>query len=187
MKKMPYKNSVSICSRFEFSEDAAMVVDVESLPEAVMKKLFESQQYIDLMHFIAHALPMRESIWFAAKALKLRENDWSQQEVNTLNQVMQWIMEPNETLRRQIESQILVYAETSAAKWLGQAVVWSGTGSIAPIDSPMVMPADFLYAKAVAGAVNTAAVLPEWQGREKYYTSTFDIALDISKGGSGNI
>jgi hypothetical protein len=49
------------------------------------------------------------------------------------------------------------------------------------------MPADLLYAKAVAGAVNTAAALPEWFGYKAYYKKVFNSAIDIANGGSGMI
>jgi hypothetical protein len=130
---------------------------------------------------------MRESIWWATLATSLRKADLSQAENKVITDSANWVKQPNEALRRDIEKSIQPLENESSAKWVGQAVFWSGQGSIAPIENPVVMPADFLHAKAVAGAVNTAAALPEWSGYKGYYKQVINMALDIADGGSGKL
>lgn len=130
---------------------------------------------------------MRESIWWAIKATGLRKSDITDEEVQVINDCEEWVKHPNEAMRRQIEKSIEPLKNESCAKWVGQAVFWSGLGSIAPADNPVVMPADYLHAKAVSGAVNTAAALPEWSGYKSYYKKVFQMAMDIANGGSGHL
>ncbi|GAL33768.1 twin-arginine translocation pathway signal [Vibrio maritimus] len=160
----------------------------DSLPPVeVIRVLQKADLNIDLATFIAHALPMRESIWWATLATGIRKADLSQIENKVIEDSANWVKQPNEALRRDIEKSIQPLANESSAKWVGQAVFWSGHGSIAPVENPVVMPADFLHAKAVAGAVNTAAALPEWSGYIGYYKQVINMALDIADGGSGKL
>lgn len=185
MKKIPYQDSAKLLSYFDLSDEAEQVIDSKDSPIAVIEALKKAELNIDLASFFAHALPMREAIWWATQATSLRGKDFSEQENQIIVKSANWVKQPNEAVRRQLEQLIKPLPNQSAAKWVGQAVFWSGQGSIAPVDNPVVMPADFLHAKAVAGAVNTAAALPEWSGSKTYYKQVFDMALDLAHGGSG--
>ncbi|WP_194436108.1 DUF6931 family protein [Vibrio fluminensis] len=185
MKKIPYQNSQKILSRFELSDDAKPLIETNSSPAAVIATLEKRALYIDLANFFAHALPMRESIWWATQSVGLRKQDLSSLENQVISESANWVKQPNEAMRRTLEIKIEPLPNESCAKWVGRAVFWSGHGSIAPIDNPVVMPADHLYAKAVGGAVNTAAALPEWSGYKAYYKRVFEMAIDIANGGSG--
>lgn len=187
MKKIPYDNCKNIFTYFELSDEAKELVNETLAPADVIHILKQANLNIDLTTFIAHALPMRESIWWATLATGLRHEDLSQAENKVISDSASWVKQPNESLRRIIEKSIEPLANESSAKWVGQAVFWSGQGSIAPIENPVVMPADFLHAKAVAGAINTAAALPEWSGYKGYYKHVFRMALDIAEGGSGSV
>ena len=59
---------------------------------------------------------------------------------------------------------------------------WNGSGSIVAPDLPQVMPDNLLYSKAVAGAVNHAAALPEWANSDAYYKYAVESAINIAKG-----
>lgn len=184
-KKIPFQNCHVIFHYLDLSEETLALVNPENTPQDVIETLFDAGEFIDLTHFYCHALPMREVIWWTCNALELRNGDWSAAEQRTLQECKHWVKEPQEGLRRRIELQLGKMKNDSAVRWLAQAVVWNGGGSIAPIDFPVVMPAEYLYAKAAAGAVNTAAVLPEWKGYQKFYQSAFSMALDLAKGGPG--
>ncbi|MGF1681916.1 DUF6931 family protein [Photobacterium minamisatsumaniensis] len=185
MKKIPYSNSAPIFAHFELSEEAEQFVEKEAAPIDVIEQLKEAKCFIELANFFAHALPVREAIWWCVHALKVRQQEWTAAELRLIDDCMLWVRDPNEAIRRSIEQQISKLDDNRAPKWLGQSVFWSGTGSIAPADNPVVMPVEHLYAKAVAGAVNTAAVLPEWNDYQTYYQRVFSIALDLANGGSG--
>lgn len=183
-KKIPYQDCHAVFRNLDLSDDVLTLVKADDSPQEVIDKLFEAKKYIELTHFYCHALPMREVIWLVCNAMELRSSDWSTAEQRTLQECKHWVKDPQEGLRRRIELQMEKLKNDRAVRWLAQTVVWSG-GSIAPIGFPVVMPAEYLYAKAAAGAINTAAVLPEWKGYQKFYHSTFSMALDLAKGGPG--
>jgi hypothetical protein len=66
------------------------------------------------------------------------------------------------------------------------AAFWSG-GSLAPPESPAVPPAANLTAKAVAGAVMLAAVVPDPVQAPEKYRHFFDLGVDIACGGKGKL
>ena len=185
MRKVPFQNIAPIVKQFELSEDAAALVTSDLAISEAIATLMKAELYIDLANFWAHALPMREGIWWAYLCTSKRQNTWTEQEREIAEDVNAWLRSPSESLRRGIASAVEGLANDRAIRWLGLAVFWSGTGSIAPADSPAVMPAEMLYAKAVAGAVNIAAALPEWKELKNYYDAAFQSALAIANGGNG--
>lgn len=187
MKKVPFQKAMPVLKHFELSDEVSELVDPNASLEEVIELLQKVDANIDLANFWAHALPMRESIWWACIAVSKRTDVLKPLEKQTLEASLAWVKSPTEPLRRQIEIQIEKLPNESAAKWLGMAVFWSGAGSIAPIENPIVMPAEFLYAKAVGGAINTAAALPEWDGYKQFYKDVFRSALDLANGGTGTI
>ncbi|PSW21392.1 hypothetical protein C9I98_05505 [Photobacterium sanctipauli] len=186
MKKIPYNSAAPILAHCDFSPEVMASINPDAAPLALVNQLKEEGYFIELANFYAHALPMREAIWWCIQALKLRQQAWTAIEAQLIEACTLWVREPNERARREIEQQLASLADDRAPKWLGLAVFWSGTGSIAPADNPVVMPVEHLYAKAVAGAVNTAAVLPEWQGHKPFYQAVFKAAFDIANGGKGS-
>lgn len=187
MKKVPFNNVAPILKQFELSPEALQLVTPDLSVTESIERLTKAELFVDLVNFWAHALPMREAIWWSYLSAAKRQNTWSQPEKVIAENVNAWLRAPSEPLRRQIESAVDSLPNESAVRWLGLAVFWSGTGSIAPMDSPAVMPAEMLYAKAVAGAVNIAAALPEWDGFKGYYSAIFQSALAIANGGNGQV
>ena len=185
MKKVPFNSIAPILKQFDLSDDAAEIVAPEMTVAEATALLGKAELSVDLVNFWAHALPMREGIWWAYLCSSKRQDTWTKQEREIAENVNVWLRSPSEPLRRRIEMAVEGLANDRAVRWLGLAVFWSGTGSIAPADSPAVMPAEMLYAKAVAGAVNIAAALPEWKEFRNYYNAAFQSALAIANGGNG--
>ncbi|WP_252023025.1 hypothetical protein [Vibrio sp. SCSIO 43136] len=187
MKKIPFTHAHMVLKRMDLEPKELEKIDIEISPQALVEQWFNEKSYILLAQFYAHALPMREGLWWGKLALDVRKSVWTDKENALLGACEHWVRDPNEGLRRQIEAQLDKLENDRAVRWLGQAVFWSGVGSIAPIDNPVVMPDESLYCKALAGAVNTAAAIPEWDKFDSYYRSIFAIAKDIADGGSGVI
>jgi len=184
-KKIPFQNCKMPLSHFELSEEAAALVSSDVTPKEMIDCLYQNALFLDLTHFFCHALPMREVLWWTASALEVRETDWTPVELGLLQDCKYWVKEPQEGLRRGIEQKLKLIKNDSAIFWLAQSVVWNGSGSVAAVDAPVVYPKEFLYAKAAAGAINTAAVVPEWKNYTPFYKSVFAMAIDLANGGPG--
>jgi len=185
LKKIPYSELRPILQRFELSHDAAAVISGDMLPTQAVELLQIKELYTDLVNFYSHALPMREAIWWACLVLDIRSDVWSVEERQAIADSKSWVQEPNEARRRLAEQQVESLGHQCAPGWLAQAVFWNGNGSLSEPGQPVVLPPEYLYAKAVAGAINIAAVIPEWQQHEAYYQKVSDIALSLARGGSG--
>ncbi|MEH6578011.1 MAG: hypothetical protein V7731_13130 [Amphritea sp.] len=184
-KKIPYQQSQPILQRFELSKDAAACVSAAMPPAEIVSILQANKLNIDLVNFFCHALPMREVIWWACLAVELRLDDWNAEEQRVIADCKRWVQEPTEPGRRTAETQVEKLGVKCAPGWLAQSVFWNGSGSLAKPGQPVVLPPEFLYSKAAAGAINTAAVIPEWDGYENYCARVIAMAIDLARGGRG--
>ncbi|MEH6651232.1 MAG: hypothetical protein V7707_14490 [Motiliproteus sp.] len=186
LKKIPYQQSQSVLQRFELSDEAAACVADTMAPSEVISVLQSNKLYIDLVNFFSHGLPMREVIWWACLALELRMGDWSAEEKKVIADCKGWVQEPDEAKRRLAERQVKQLGVQCAPGWLAQAVFWNGSGSLAEPAQPVVLPPEFLYAKAAAGAINTASVIPKWKGYDDYCPRVIAMAENLARGGRGH-
>ena len=93
-----------------------------------------------------------------------------------------WVKSPSEEQRRKSELFSNKLKLNCGPSWLAQAVFWNGSASIVAPDLPNVLPDPFLYSKAVAGAINHSAALPNWDKTDEYYKKSIGIALELAKG-----
>ena len=180
LKKIPYPTCQPILQRYEPAEEVLALN--EASPQQLIDSLREQKLYIELMTFFCHALPMRETLWLACQALKIRTKYWTDAENLAIEDCQRWFKEPDEASRRLAEQHVAKLELKCAPGWLAQAVFWNGSGSIAALDQPQVLPPEFLYAKAAAGAINMAAALPEWQKSEVYNERVTELALKLALG-----
>jgi hypothetical protein len=185
-RKIPYVNPEQITPLFSASEDLTEILAQSQSIEDFIATLQEKELYFDLVQFLAHALPVREAILWAYLCLEIRMPDWNKTQQTCLASCKQWVFEPSEEGRRRCELYATRLELKCAPSWLAQAVFWNGAGSIVSPELPSVLPDPKLYAKACAGAINTAAAIPEWDKHDDYYQQSIAIALNIANGGLGN-
>ena len=186
-KKIPYQSSSQIIPRFQASEEAKECINDELPIDQVIVSLQKSELYNDLVQFLAHALPVRESIWWALCCLYSRNDVWNETQKMALDTTKHWALSPSEELRRKSELLANRLKLNCGPSWVSQAVFWNGSGSIVAPDLPTVLPDPYLYAKAVSGAINHAAALPVWDQTSSYYENAVIAAIDIAQGGNGGL
>ena len=181
-KKIPYQTGKQLLDRFTASEEAVSLIEEDMDIEKTINVLQENDLNFDLVQFLAHGLPVREAIWWAAFTLDIRLEVWSPSQQQCIATAKAWVKSPSEELRRKSELFANRLNLNCGPSWLSQAVFWNGSGSIVAPDLPNVMPDPFLYSKATAGAINHAAALPQWEGTKEYYAKSIQFALEIAKG-----
>ena len=184
-KKIPYKTGMQLLRRFKASDEAEELILDDMPVHDSIEALQQSDLSFDLIQLLAHGLPVRESIWWGALCLDMRQDRWNTMQKQCIETAKEWVKSPSEELRRKAELFANRLDLNCGPSWLAQAVFWNGSGSIVAADLPMVLPDPDLYAKAVSGAINHSAALPEWDGTKRYYQSAYDMALDIASGGNG--
>ncbi|OEE78086.1 DUF6931 family protein [Vibrio genomosp. F6] len=183
--KVPYSDSKQVLSLFEASAALLPLAEKHLLPFDLIYAAFDDELFSEAVTYLAHALPVRESIWWAS-CCALSRHDWNEAEANAIQAAKSWVHNPDETNRRFAEKMAETSGLDSGAGWAAQAAFWSGGSMTAPND-PIVPPPEYLYAQAVAGSINLTAVLPDGEQAKARYKTFIDIGIDIAKGGNGQI
>ena len=167
-------------------DDAKPFIQQEQHPVVVVKNLFENKFFIEGIKLLAHALPKRESVWWACLAVRQSLVADESEEGYALQSAELWARQPTEENRQQCKQWAEKLEYKTAASWAATAATWC-TGSIADPDQPEVAPPEQLYAHAVAGAVSLAAVVNEPSRSEEYYTHFLQQGLNLAAGGNGQV
>jgi len=187
MKKVHQKLASEIYEHIDLEKDAEALIDASYSPAQYLEALMNDKQYYSAVIFLAHALPKREAVWWACLCSKsVITADTKKDDVDALKAAEQWVYNPNEENRRLAEKLALKTEFVSPPSWAAMGAFWSG-GSVTGIDDPPVPPAPYLYAHAVAGAVNLAATIDHKSDAENTYQQFLTQGIDIANGGNGEV
>ncbi len=177
----------ALLPRLDLSPDAAASVAACALPSEALGRLIEANLLIEAARLVAHALPAREAVWWAARCSAatapptLPEAD---QEARVLAEA--WVRERADPVRRSAMDKAQQAGCTSPEAWAAVAAFWSGD-SMSPPDQPKVPPAPHLTGVAVVGAVVLSSVRTD-PGRQPARLKQFlNSARDIAAGGAGHL
>jgi len=148
----------AVASVAELGEDAMKLMKPEMHPLDFVSKLMDKQLYPDAVRFLAHALPKREGVWWAWRSAKVVAGEHPPSKIKaSLEATEKWIAQPTDENRRAAKAAADAAQLGTPAGCAGLAAFFSGD-SLAPPDVAPVPPGPYLTAKAVAGAVNFAAL-----------------------------
>lgn len=183
--KIPYITAQEILKLYDANEIVHTLVNEHTTPHELIDMALNREYFPDAVTFLSHALPVRESVWWATMCAITR-SDWCTAEENAISAARAWVYTPDETARRYAEKTAKEARLRSGAGWAAQAVFWSSGSMTAPED-PSVLPPPFLYAHAVAGSINLSAVLPDGEHAISRYQNFLKIGLNIAYGGNGSL
>ncbi len=187
LNKVAIPKAAIICQDIQLDEQALSSLASDPSPSGFLAVLLERQLYPDAVRFLARALPKREATWWACICARSVIAATASTELqNALKAAEQWVYKPTEDNRRAAHAAAQATSFESPAAWAAMAAFWSD-GSIAPEDAPVVPPADYLTAKAVAGAVMLAAVMTQPEQASAKYRFFMEQGIDIANGGNGRI
>ena len=186
LRKIPQEKATEIFDRYQVDKELREAVSPELSPVQLIDSWFEQEKFNEVVTFLCHSLPARESVWWGclclqSVALSAELSDVQQQ---ALDAAENWVRNPTEANRRISEARAQKAELDNAAGWLAQSAFWSG-GSLTPVDAPASPAPPYLYSHAVAGAICLAAVLPDGSKAKENYRQMIAIGLDIADGGNG--
>ncbi|KLN95827.1 DUF6931 family protein [Moellerella wisconsensis] len=181
--KIPYKQVNDILIKFAPDKELLVIAKEYAAPLAFINQLNTLARHTDLVLFLAHALPVRESVWWACCCSQLIHS-WQDNEHKALQAAQMWVRYGDEKCRQLAGNAVTSSGLDTGAGWVAQAAFWSG-GSMLDNTQPAVAPPQFLYAQAVAGAINLMVALSDNEQESSLYLPVIEIALDIAKGGNG--
>jgi len=181
--KIPHKTANDILDLYEPAEEFVDLATQYAEPAKLIEAAITAELFNDVVLFLAHALPVREAIWWACCSAEQRD-DWSIDEANAIRSAKAWVQTPDETSRRFAEEMAAKAELQTGAGWVAQAAFWS-SGSMIAIGEPVIAPPEYLYSHAVAGAINLSAVMPDGLEAKQRYADYLAIGLNIANGGNG--
>jgi hypothetical protein len=171
----------SVASVAELADNAMALIKPNMHPADFVGKLMEQQLYPDAVRFLAHALPKREAVWWAWMSARRSAGENPKSPIKaSLEATERWIAQPSDENRRAAKAAAEAAQLSTAAGCAGLAAFFSGD-TLGPADLPAVPPGPYLTAKAVAGAVNMAAMAGEPKQAPEKFKSYVAQGLDVAK------
>lgn len=186
--KIKADTSAELLVHFELADElAAQHLVPETHPRISVERLMAAQCFLDAVKLLAHGLPKREAVWWACLAARaVQKPDTDQDNQEALLAAEAWAKKPTEENRLRARSLGIKTGHKTAASWAATAAAWSA-GSLSGPDEPPVVPPEYLYAHAVAGAVSLAAVLADPDNPSARYQQFLLQGFDLACGGNGVI
>jgi predicted component of type VI protein secretion system len=154
---VPIALAATICELFELDDEAKPLLEPQHTVRQFFLLLGKRQLFADAARLLAHALPKREAVWWAAQSVRAAFGDQlPPADRAALAVAEEWVVEPTEANRRRAETAAERTKHETAAGWSAAAAFWSG-GSIAPAGMPDVPPKETLTAQAVVVAITMSA------------------------------
>ena len=173
--------TAAICSVAELGPDAMAFLRPDQRPPEFVAVLVENKVYPDAVRFLAHALPKREAVWWGWMSARRAAGEHPPPKIKAaLEATEKWIAQPTEENRRAAHAAAQAAEFSTAAGCAGLGAFFSG-GSIAPPEAPIVPPGEYLTAKAIAGAVNFAAMGGEPKEAPEKFRSFIAQGLDVAR------
>ena len=188
-KKIPDNTIANIIKNYQLSEELAQQIQPDMAPDEFLQLTADRELYTDAVAFMAHALPLRESIYWAFLTVSFLKDKFTDEiSARIPGTVEAWFKSSDEANRRICGELADALQLKNGPAWLAEAVFWSG-GSISSPKDPETQPPAFLYAKAVFGAVCLSISLDEEDPSviKANFKKALRIAFNIAQGGDGKI
>ena len=154
---MPTPLAATVCQKFELDDEAKPLLEPQLTVRQFFLLLGKRQLFADAARLLAHALPKREGVWWAAQCVRAAFGDQlPPTDRAALGVAEEWAAEPTEANRRRAEAAAETTKHETAAGWSAAAAFWSG-GSVAPAEMPDVPPKETLTAQGVVVAITMSA------------------------------
>ena len=153
LRKIPYDTCAPILEHFDLTDDAIDIVSPDLAPEAAIDVMAENALMVDMVHFFAQGMPPREGVCWALAVQTDLIPEVSAVERGLWGDIAKWVRDPQEQIRIGLMQAAENGDNDDPIMWLCNAVAWNGSGSIALIDGPTVLPPERLHAAALVGAV----------------------------------
>jgi hypothetical protein len=155
--------------------------------ETALDRLEAAGFMVEAVRVLAHALPKRESVWWACMcATATAPRDLPEPDQRAQQYAEQWVRRQTDDLRQAA----MQFAETggclTAEAWTGIAAFWSGD-SIALPGQPPLAPLPHQAGSAVAAAVSLAAARGDGKRYPERLKRFLGSGRDIASGGNGRL
>jgi hypothetical protein len=144
LPKITAPTASEICARSNPSSEAKALLTPTMTPPQYLNTLEKNKLSVDSVNFLAHGLPEKDGICWAAQGCRLVTPKLSAPELDALKATEGWLRNQTPDLRNSVNASLGKVDFTGPASWAAQAAMWSGAPSVPGIS---------LVAAAVVGAI----------------------------------
>lgn len=185
--KISQANAKLLCQTLDLDESAKLLLNDKLSSADYIQQLIDKALYTEAVKVLAHALPKREATWWACLcARKTLTSKSPPAEMKGIELAEAWVYKPSEENRKLLLPIIAQTTYKNAANWAALAAFWSGN-NISLNPDVVIPPTEGLTAKAVTGAVITAAVSDTPEKISNNYQLFLKQGIHIACGGDGRL
>lgn len=182
-EKIRAATAAEICAQFDLDNKAKSLLRDGIDPRQFVITLLENDKCIDAIHFMAHALPAREAIWWGCLCIQhALGEELTPADRTAATAAVRWVMQPTEDNRMAAKAAADGAPIPSPVGALALATFYIG-GNVAPPGLPPMSPEPFASARAVALAVTLASVKAEPRKIVKTQKAYVELATQVAEGG----
>jgi hypothetical protein len=180
--KISAATAAEICAHFQLKDEAKKLLREGMDPQTFVAALIENKKFLDAMDFLAHALPVREGIWWGCLCMQHALGDnLSPPDRAAATAAVQWLFQPTEENRAAAKAPAAAAGPMSPAGALAMAASLTG-GSMHPPEFPFKPPPPFAPQGAVAQAVKVASLKGEPAAIAKTQRSYVELGIQVAEG-----
>jgi hypothetical protein len=165
------------------SNEALALIPAEPTAGAFLDALIAKELFVDASKFLAHAMPKRESVWWAYLCVQQSQGISAAEAkvIAALEAARRWVVEPDEENRRAAGAAADAVGLGLPAGCTAMAAFWSG-GSLGPPEFQSVPPPDDLTPRGVSGAVILAVVGVKPESAAVRFRQFIALGLEVLNG-----
>lgn len=127
-------------------------------PAGHLAGLLQQQKPVEAVSFLAHALPEKDAVRWAAQSCEMVSGQQSAEDQKAAEASRRWLAQPNEANQQQAAAAAAQAAHAGPGAWSAQAAAWSAPTAVPGRVAPVTVPSG-LVGQAVTGSVMLAAAL----------------------------
>ncbi len=153
VEDLPPQTAVELVAELELEDESIELLTPDQTPSEFVDVLIADEQFADAVRVLAIWLSKRKAVWWAYLCVRnVLGEGLSPTDAAVLEAAHVWVTTPDEEHRRAAMSAAEACQFEGAASWVALAAFWSG-GSLAPPDSPEVLPNERLTSQGVTAAL----------------------------------
>ena len=173
--------AAEVCAHFTLEKDVKALLRDGMTPQQFVAVLIEKNKLIEAIDFVAHALPVREGIWWSCLCLQHSVGaKLTPEEKTAAKAVVNWLKQPTEE-NRMAAKDAAGSDPMSVAGTVARAVAATG-GSMYPPELPFKAQPPYAVQAAVARAVKIASIKVEPPAIAKMQRSYVELGLKVAEG-----
>lgn len=143
------------------------------------RRLLTSPAPEEAVTFMAQLFTRRVAVWWGHECLRYLDRFLDPLDMEMMALCAAWVANPDEAHRQHVAASADACATRSPGVWLAMATGWTG-GSLAPPESPAVIPPRFLTGRGVNAGVLSALARAKRAERQETLEAFIAMAHDLT-------